>query len=191
MQNITPTIKQHQHIYLAIDPGLKNTCVTLSSLGLDYNGEIEGCIWWTSTANLEGQVNPDKERAKIFFEKILEYVSVYLAPSDVMVLVEFQPPINLQRNPVLIRWNSWIEAYSISFFETRGFKVEYIFPATMKKHFGIASTSHYKNKKQAIKAAEKYMIEEKRQEIGTLSDHAADCFLMAVYHMDLKREGLR
>lgn len=172
--------------YLTIDPGLKNCGVLLLTVRETKEG-IRSDILWALTGDLSGKVNPDKERAHEFFSGVLESVGRILREREIhltKVLIEFQPPLNVVRNPALVRWNSWVEAYSVAFFQgvslsLDGSKVpiEYVHSNSVRRHFDIQGGTHSVNKSLSLTTARSFLTDPSLIK----TDHLADCVLMGVF----------
>jgi hypothetical protein len=173
--------------YLVVDPGLKNcacSLVTIRTEGPDQVVHAE--IPWTLTLDLSGKVNPDKDKAHAGFNCVYERASEVIQRLHVQldtVLVEFQPPINVRTNPALARWNSWVEAYAVAFFQGKTFPnsppapVKYVHSAALKRFFDIQGGSHTVNKTLALHTARSFLAPGYQLQ----TDHVADCVLMAIY----------
>lgn len=162
--------------YLAIDPGLRNTCISLITVGrLDPKKDPIATVHWSTTFDLSGKVNPQVESA----EMALSQVKSNLAQEEEkpIMVIEFQPPLFIARNPALVRWNSWIEGYFIA--GLRELDIRYAHPNGMKRKFDIVGGSHAVNKRLAIEKAKTFLPQEEAKSVKT--DHFADTILMAVY----------
>lgn len=173
---VTPPVPRHYII--AVDPGLKNTCISLVEVNLHKLGPNSRLLY-SKVGDLTGIPAPNVDSAKTFFnvaEIEIRCILRDLGNPPCHVVVEFQPPIN-HRKMVLIRWNSWIEGYALCFFQTGGWKVNYSFPSAVKRHFCIASTEYKTNKALSILKAKQLCDTPELIK----QDHVADCILMAIY----------
>lgn len=176
METEEPKIPPIQKKYLTIDPGLKHTCVSLVSIGIGPEGTIKALVIWTKTFDLSGKVNPDITKAQDAINSIKWEA---ITPGDQIdeILIEFQPPINVIRNPALTRWNSWIEGYFIGALLPLCLPINYVHPNGMKQKLCIRGGSHQVNKTLALHKAREYL-----SDLSIIrSDHEADCVLMGVY----------
>lgn len=174
-------------VYLVIDPGLKNCGVVLVEVeGVGPEGRVQATILWSRVMNLSGKVNPDKDKALAMFKDMYRAVYGTLGKMGKIldkVLVEFQPPLATRANPALVRWNSWVEAYTVGFFQEKDWPlnvkvpVVYIHSGPLKRHFDITTGSHYQNKSLALGKARSFLADPETLE----TDHEADCVLMGIY----------
>lgn len=161
--------------FLSIDPGLKNcAAVIVEVTGLTREG-LHAHVIWTRTGDLSGPTNPCPSQARDFADLVLENCLVH----DVRdMVIEYQPPINTRRNPALVRYNSWVEAFMIGYFGSRiGWTVNYTHANAVKKKFDIAARDYRTNKRLAIIRAATFM----EPGCAPTTDHVADCVLIAVY----------
>ena len=154
---------------LAIDPGLKNFGAVLLE-DIPNTPYVSIINYWEE--NLSGRINPDPDRMK---EVMDDFMS--LVPSNAVVLIEYQPPLNTNKNPALVRWNSWIEGYLMGFLTPR-FETHIVYPISVKHHFGTLTGDYRLNKQVALAKANELL------EVPILSDHLADCVLMGVYWLE-------
>jgi hypothetical protein len=167
--------------FLAIDPGLKNTGFVLQRVKRDRMGKAQSDILFRTVEDLSGKVNPDMERARVVFGGVFETALKILKDRGFTldkVLIEFQPPLNTRTNPALVRWNSWIEGYAVSFFQTVALApVFYVHSSCVKRFFDIATGNYGMNKRLVIRTAKEYLT----TPALVKTDHEADCVLMAIY----------
>lgn len=167
-------------IYLSIDPGLKHTCVSIVRVGQGEH-HPEASVLWSEVYNFSGQVNPDKDKAHESTTEIQTVINQLGEPVE-KILIEFQPPINVNRNPALARWNSWIEGYFVS--EFKSWPMEYVHPYGLKRHFDIVGGSHSVNKSLVLTKSKEFL------DIPVKTDHEADCVLMCVYQYQKENGGV-
>lgn len=163
---------------LAIDPGLKHTCVCLMTPTFEEDYEIKWKLLWSVTGDLSGEINPCPETTLRFLDKVRER----LGDINPVVVIEYQPPLNTARNPALVRWNAWIEGCLTGYWLGQGYSVDYSYPNPVKMYFDIRTGSYYHNKQEALRKAREY--------VSVRSDHEADCVLMAIYWWEKRRECL-
>jgi hypothetical protein len=135
-------------------------------------------VLWSSVHDLSGSVNPELHRARAAFEQAWAGMAAVLSRSGERVditLVEFQPPL-AAGGLRLVRWNSWIEAYAIAFFQDHSGEVLLSHSPAVKRYFDVCSGSHALNKKLAVEKAREFAP-------GVRTDHEADCILMAVFFL--------
>ncbi len=163
-------------VYLTIDPGLRNTCAMLVEVRMDDQGVITAMPLWTNTYDLSGFINPMIERAAEMSKEIIDNMDVVKSEIEAIV-VEFQPPIFISRNPAIVRWNSWIEAWVIASLRGYGKQIYYVHPNGMKLRFDIRGGDHALNKTLAKKRARDFLVKGSK----IRQDHEADCLLMGIH----------
>lgn len=163
--------------FLAIDPGLRNCAAVLCEVSRDRETkEVSVKVIWSVVRDLRSKkTNPDYSKGAEFAEE----VSVVLSSlEDVAgVLIEYQPPMNVKRNPALVRWNSSIEGFFFGYL-IRNFPVKHVYSSVVKKFFRIASGGHGLNKSLAKEKAKEFID---KSETRKMTDHEADCILMCVF----------
>ena len=171
--------------YLVIDPGLKNTASVLMTITQESQDERPNVyLLKVVMGNMEGEVNPDKDLANVYFRKVMDEVKGMVDP-PFSIIVEFQPPLNTLRNPALVRWNSWVEAYAVCFFQGvvwgrlahKVAPVHYVHSNGVKGFFEVRAKDYHLNKMMSIRKANEYIVGEKAQ-----TDHVSDCVLMGLFY---------
>jgi hypothetical protein len=170
--------------YLTIDPGLKHLAFCLVRVWTQGpDKELKVRLVWEHVYDVSGQVNPDKDIARRVFIEVGQILGKRITEGLVIdqVLVEFQPPLATRANPALVRWNTWVEAYAVSFFHHTTvlpeIPVSYIHSAAMKRRFDISTGQYHLNKQMSCQKARSFV-----DDPGVIkNDHQADCVLMAVF----------
>jgi hypothetical protein len=175
---------------LSVDPGLKHTCFVLMKITKNEEGYTSVNVLWKKVYDLSGKVNPCPDKAHSMMINVYCETEHLWAESDAeghkrLVLVEFQPPLNTRTNPALVRWNSWVEAFVVSYFRTEPeFLVDYAHPNGVKRHFDIRSGDYHTNKSLALIRARTLV----KDAHSVKSDHEADCVLIGAWYFNVKHE---
>lgn len=166
---------------LCVDPGLKNCGTAIVDVFHDQSRVHRVCLGYHHVFDLSGTSNPDLGKAAHMTEVLVD-VMKERGTGD--CLVEFQPAINAPHTCGLIRNNSWVEAFVCGSLIQAGKTVTMVYPNHLKWFMDISAKTHYANKRLVLEKAREYVKED-------ISDHEADCVIMAVYHVLYNKLGLK
>lgn len=162
-------------VIISIDPGISHLAIVIGK-ATDLGSEIKFEIISEKTANIGGSTCPDPQKLVRVVEEIARQVADI--PNPVWV-IEYQPPLNTFSNPGLVRKNTWVEAFFITWCLSKGFRYKVVASSAVKSFFQFPKSeprSQYQsNKKNAVRIAEE-LIGQK-----VPNDHIADCILNGVY----------
>ena len=164
--------------YLCFDPGVNTTVACVLKL---HNRDVGTLLNEVESVEILGHSEFKHDGSFANFKKAVK--NWVLGPDLLyfdMILIEKQP----MKNYRCISNSFFLYGYLISL----SIRTELVNPAQYKRYFNACTGSYSRNKKLAISKALDYVVQDSRQTPFPMSDHVADCILMAVYYFENKED---
>lgn len=164
---------------MSFDPGLKNTAMAIIKVSSNEKAVLLASEKFNMNADgIICAIRPYPPQALQMKLKIKQAIELY---RPTVFLVEYQPPVTMAHNQVLIRWNSWIEGYLFATLQElapAGSIIDHVTPNAVKAFFKIRERSYHMTKKAVITKAQQMI----REFPDILDDHICDCVLLSLYY---------
>jgi hypothetical protein len=182
-----PAAERNSCIVMAIDPGVRNLALAILFFGdINYPPVLIGTATWNIKSR-ETKVSLGDAMENVMSDinlVIRTNIKMKYPSQDIIIIVEYQPPLNTRENPNLVRENTYVEAFITGFSRADDLPLVVIAPAAVKKWLTNGLTEDYKRTlPSGYKGNKKMVIDVANQIFGTelKSDHICDAALLGVY----------
>lgn len=174
-------------LLVSFDPGANNLAVIVASMKKEAK--------WSFNLLFQRVFRPSSKTASpdiSLLNDMMNVVDGYVMrqhAATVKWVIEYQPPLNTCSNPGLVRKNTWVEAFLVTWCVDHGKDWMMVASSAVKKRFKFPKAEkgrqYDSNKRYSIIMAKRICPELRH------SDHLADCVLNAFYAMSRIRHAQR
>jgi hypothetical protein len=167
-----------QTLLVSFDPGCTNLAVVVARMDGGIKAGVDLLMQKVYNPSTKTH-SPDISLLSEMMDEIDEFVGHFNDGVPVLWVIEYQPPLNTCSNPGLVRKNTWVEAFLVTWCWNRKKDWKLVASSAVKKKFKFPraerGSQYDSNKRFSVEAARKICPELRH------SDHLADCVLNAVY----------